>query len=100
MSYKNSKELNAIVDELPSRPKFNKSEVTVAGEVFDIYHRDILECIQALIGDPDFVGKLKLAPERHYLDGDQLNRVYSDVHTGKWWWKVQVCISISVWDVV
>lgn len=68
----------------------------MAGEVFDVYHRDILECIQALIGDPDFVDKLKLAPERHYLDGNQLNQVYSDVYTGKWWWKVQVFISISI----
>ena len=85
LSYKTSRELNAIVDQLPGRPKFKKSEVTMAGEAFDIWHRDILECIQTLIGDPEFVGKLKLAPERHYTDKDRLNRVYSDVHTGKWW---------------
>jgi len=91
LSYKTSKELNAIVDKLPGRPKFKKSEVTMAGEVFDVWHRDILECIQALIGDPEFVGQLKLAPERHYTDKDHLNWIYSDVHTGKWWWKIQVC---------
>ena len=63
----------------------------MAGEVFDIWHRDILECIQTLIGDPEFDGELKLIPERHYADKDRMNRVYSDVHTGKWWWKIQVC---------
>ena len=90
LSFKTSKELNTIVDKLPGRPKFKKSEVTVAGEVFDVWHRDILECIQTLIGDPEFAGQLKLVPERHYTDKDHLNRVYSDVHTGKWWWKIQV----------
>ena len=90
LSYKTSKQLNAIVDKLPGRPKFKKSEVTMAGEVFDVWHRDILECIQTLIGDPEFAGELKLAPEKHYTDKDHLNRVYSDVHTGKWWWKIQV----------
>ena len=63
----------------------------MAGEVYDVWHRDILECIQTLIGDPEFAQHLKLAPERHYADKDHLNRVFSDVHTGKWWWKIQVC---------
>ena len=73
-----------------------KSEVMVDGEAFDVWHRDILECIQSLIGDPEFVGKLQLAPERHYTDKDRLNRVYSDVYTGKWWWKIQVCVCVSI----
>jgi len=90
LSYTNSRELNAVIDKLPGRPEFQKSEVTLAGETFDIWHRDILQCIKSLIGDPEFVDELKLAPERHYSDKDRLNRVYSDFHTGKWWWKVQV----------
>ena len=70
-----------------------KSEITVVGEKFDIYHRDILESIKSLIGDPEFVDALKLVPERHYSDKDRLNHVYSDIHTGKWWWKIQVCMN-------
>ena len=90
LSYKNSKELNTIVDKLPTRPKFRKEEITISGQAFDVYHRDILECIQSLLGDPEFADKLKFAPEKHYTGPDRLNRVYSDVYTGKWWWKVQV----------
>jgi hypothetical protein len=94
LSYANSRELNAIIDKLPGRPEFKKSQVTLSGEIFDIWHRDILECIQSLFGDPDFSGKLKFVPERHYSDKDRLNRVYTDVHTGKWWWKLQVFKSL------
>lgn len=59
-----------------------------------MWHRDILECIKALISDPEFVDKLKLVPERHYSDMDRTDRVYSDIHTGKWWWKVQVFVNM------
>lgn len=94
LSYSNSRELNTIIDKLPGRPEFVKSEITVDGEKFDVYHRDILECIKSLIGDPEFADKLKLVPERHFSDKDHQNRVYGDIHTGKWWWKVQVCINV------
>ncbi|KAF7974189.1 hypothetical protein HWV62_13231 [Athelia sp. TMB] len=93
LSYKNSRELNQIIDrELPSRPRFVRDEVTVAGETFDFYRRDILPCIEALYGDPDFAPHLKFAPERRYADPDHTIRVYHDMETGNWWWKTQAAV--------
>ncbi|EPQ52542.1 hypothetical protein GLOTRDRAFT_79649 [Gloeophyllum trabeum ATCC 11539] len=89
LSYKDSDSLNKIVDSLPGRPKFKREEVVVAGEAFEIYHRDVLECIRALYGDPEFAADLIFAPERHYADVDKTVRMYSDMHTGKWWWATQ-----------
>jgi hypothetical protein len=90
LSYSNSRELNRIIDnKLPGRPKFQHKEIVVAGEVFDLHHRDVLECVRALFGDPEFAPHLILAPERHYADADQTNRQYHDMHTGKWWWNTQ-----------
>ncbi|KAG1865320.1 hypothetical protein F4604DRAFT_1586176 [Suillus subluteus] len=90
LSYKNSRELNDIIDkQLPGRPTFRREQIIVAGEAFDIYHRDVLECIKALYGDPDFADYLVFAPERHYTDDDETVRLYSDMHTGKWWWNTQ-----------
>ncbi|KAI9059490.1 hypothetical protein FKP32DRAFT_1614234 [Trametes sanguinea] len=73
LSYKNSKELNSIIDKkLPgSRPRF------------------VLECIAALWGNPEHVRYLCFAPQRHYVDADKTLRLYHDLHTGKWWWSVQ-----------
>jgi hypothetical protein len=90
LSYKNSRELNKIVDSLPSRPKFRRKELLVGDEVLEMYHRDVLECVRALYGDPEFAPHLIFKPERHYMDEDQTKRAYSDVHTGKWWWETQV----------
>ncbi|KAG2050313.1 hypothetical protein BDR06DRAFT_1065146 [Suillus hirtellus] len=90
LSYKNSRELNVIIDkQLPGRPTFRREQIIVAGEAFDIYYRDVLECIKALYGDPDFADYLVFAPERHYTDDDETVQLYSDMHTGKWWWNTQ-----------
>ncbi|KAJ7739261.1 hypothetical protein DFH07DRAFT_965821 [Mycena maculata] len=90
LSYKNSRELNNIIDtSLPGRPKFKRKEIIVGGEAYDVYFRDILECVKALFGDPELAAHLKVAPERHYADEDQTVRLYHDMHTGKWWWATQ-----------
>ncbi|KAJ7483092.1 hypothetical protein B0H11DRAFT_2417306 [Mycena galericulata] len=90
LSYKNSRELNNIIDtNLPGRPKFKRKEIIVGGEAYDVYFRDILECVKALFGDPEFAVHLKVAPEHHYADEDQTVRLYHDMHTGKWWWATQ-----------
>ncbi|OJT12555.1 hypothetical protein TRAPUB_10899 [Trametes pubescens] len=91
LSYRNSRELNTIIDEklASGRPKFIRREIVVAGEVFEIFYRDVIQCIRSLIGDPKFAGLLVFAPEKHYADAGHTARVYFDVHTGKWWWETQ-----------
>ncbi|TEB37737.1 hypothetical protein FA13DRAFT_1751781 [Coprinellus micaceus] len=87
LSYRSTQELNKIVDHaLPSWPQFHRSEVVVAGEEFELYLRDIIECIRALWGDPEFLPFLIFEPERHYMDQDKTLRVVHNMHTGKWWW--------------
>ncbi|KAG1786942.1 uncharacterized protein HD556DRAFT_1313146 [Suillus plorans] len=87
LSYKNARELNRIIDtQLPGRPKFRREQVVIAGEAFDIFYRDIIECIKDLFGNPDFADFLVFAPEHHYTDADETVRLFSDMHTGKWWW--------------
>ncbi|KAG0706653.1 hypothetical protein DFH29DRAFT_980304 [Suillus ampliporus] len=90
LSYKNSRELDRIINkQLPGRPKFHREQIVVAGEPFDIFYRDVIECIKALYGDPDFMEFLVFTPECHYTDDDETVRLFSDMHTGKWWWNTQ-----------
>ena len=91
LSYKTSQQLDQLVDTLPSkRPQFRRHEIAVGGEPFEIYAREIMDCLVALWGDPEFAPILVVVPERHYADEDETIRVYFDVHTGKWWWATQV----------
>ncbi|KAG1896128.1 uncharacterized protein F5891DRAFT_1193360 [Suillus fuscotomentosus] len=91
LSFKNAKELNALVDHelLSSHPKFKREQIVVAGEAFDVYYHDVIECVRSLYGDPDFAKYLAFAPEWHYSDKDKTVRLFHDMHTGKWWWDTQ-----------
>ena len=66
-----------------------------AGETHEFFCRDIIDCVKELYGRHDFVPHLKFKPEWHYADPDQTIRIYGDMHTGRWWWKIQVCVAGS-----
>ncbi|KAI0058289.1 hypothetical protein BV25DRAFT_1919489 [Artomyces pyxidatus] len=93
LSYKNSAELNKIIDQqLPPRPKWICEEVEVHGKTFEVYYRDVLECIRTLYGNPEFSKYMVYAPEKHFTDKEKTSRVYHEMHTGDWWWRVQVAL--------
>ena len=96
LSYRTPKELNNIIDnELPGRPQFKCQNLSIAGETLQFYFRDIIPCIRSLYGDPEYARDLVFAPERHYTDHQRNCRVYSEMHTGDWWWSVQVRSRLS-----
>ncbi|KZT74261.1 hypothetical protein DAEQUDRAFT_787639 [Daedalea quercina L-15889] len=47
LSYKTSQQLDQLIDQkLPSkRPHFNRYEITVAGEAFEVFARNIVQCL-------------------------------------------------------
>ncbi|KAH9017210.1 hypothetical protein EDB85DRAFT_2076133 [Lactarius pseudohatsudake] len=93
LSYRTPNELNNIIDkELPERPQFKCEDVSIAGNTFQFYYRDVLQCIRTLYGNPEFAHDLVFAPERHYTDHERTSRVYSEIHTGDWWWAVQTSL--------
>ncbi|KAL1680947.1 hypothetical protein EV122DRAFT_206846 [Schizophyllum commune] len=90
LPFRNTAELDKLIDKhLPGRPPFERHEVSVAGQIFDVYYRDILACVRALLGDVDFCPVLMFCPERHYMDETRQQRLYHDMNTGKWWWDTQ-----------
>lgn len=96
VSFRNARELNRIIDEeMPGRPRFQCEEIHLGGESFDFFYRDIIACIRTLFGDPTFAKALVFAPERHYEDAAHTKQIFSEMHTGKWWWSVQVRPSIG-----
>jgi hypothetical protein len=88
------RELNLLIDDNVHgcRPSFKTHDITVGNEIITLHARDILDCVKALYGDPEFAVFLKFKPERHYQvgAGHAKSRVYHDMHTADWWWEVQV----------
>ncbi|KAI9457386.1 hypothetical protein F5148DRAFT_1151183 [Russula earlei] len=93
LSYKNATELNKIIDkQLPLHPRFQRKEIIIAGEAYNVYFHDIIACIKVLYSDPQFTGILVFTLEQHYANPDMGIRLYHDMHTGKWWWETQKSI--------
>lgn len=92
LSFSNTDELNRIIDgKLPNGlPKFVREEVTLAGHTYEFYHRDILQCVRALYGDPELAKFMAHAPEKHFTGPDKKTRIYLEMNSGKWWWTRQV----------
>lgn len=88
-------ELNRIIDEdVPaSRPRFQRDEVIIGGEVCEVFFRDVIECIRALYSDPEFAKYMVFAPEKHFTDEEKETRMYHDMHTGRWWWGTQASLT-------
>ena len=55
LSFRNTQELNRIIDEeLPGRLKFKREEVHIGGESYNFHFREIIPSLRALFGDPKF----------------------------------------------
>ena len=95
LSYRNTHELNNIIDtQLPGRPHFHRQDVEIAGETVTMYSRNVVECIKALYGNPEFAKDMIFKPERHYDKDDGRQQHYHDLHTSEWWWQMQACQSM------
>lgn len=78
-SYKHKDSLLQKVDALPPGPEFKCTQVTVKGnkedahghalqEELEIFHRDPVECVHELIGNPAFWDALRYVPVHMYTD--------------------------------
>jgi len=60
-------------------------------EAIELWHRNPVELVEELIGNPNFRDVMKYAPERKYEDKERKVQVIDEMWTGKWWWEIQVC---------
>ena len=101
LSFYNSYSFLKKVDELPIGPEWKCNIIEVPGDLLDddgnpmseqleLWHRDPVECVKALIGNPAFKDFISYVPERVYRDDKGKVRVFNEMWTGDWWWETQV----------
>ncbi|KZS88772.1 hypothetical protein SISNIDRAFT_396786, partial [Sistotremastrum niveocremeum HHB9708] len=56
-----------------------------------VYTRDIIAVIRHLFNKPAYANCMTYGPEEHYADEACTERLYNEIHTGKWWSRTQVC---------
>ncbi|KAI0354674.1 hypothetical protein OH77DRAFT_1404497 [Trametes cingulata] len=58
-------------------------------ETLELWRHDPVECIRELLGNPAFREVMRYAPEKLYADPQGQERMYGEMWTGDWWWKLQ-----------
>ena len=59
-------------------------------EEVELWKRDPLECVIELFSNPSFRDVFALEPEQAFADQEGKSRIFDEVWTGNWWWKLQV----------
>lgn len=89
------------VDQLPTGPAWQCHVIKAEGDLLDeeglprtedleLWFRDPIECIEELLGNPNFKEYLSFTPERAYADMEGRQRIYDEMWTADWWWNMQV----------
>jgi hypothetical protein len=88
--------LQERVTALPDIPRWKFTEVkpkdvTASTERLFLFLRDPVECVKHLLADPGLSEGMTFVPQRVYTNKYQNERIYHEMWTGNWWWRMQVC---------
>lgn len=101
LSFHNTYSFLKKIDQLPTGPDWVCEIVKVSGDVeaedgetlgeeLELWHRNPMECIQELIGNPAFKDKIVFEPGQFFTDEGCTNRIIDEAWTADWWWKAHV----------
>lgn len=65
-------------------------------EILELWHRDPVECVRELLGNPAFRDSQHFVPEQHFRNRDGTNRQYDEMWTADWWWEIQVRLNMML----
>ena len=96
--FKSVRDFHKRLDQLPAKGgEWQQSYITPGPTVpqwsppmVPFSYRDSLEVLKDIVGDVRLAKDMKWAPER-LVNGDQ-ERLYSELWTGDWWLRIQVCL--------
>ncbi|KAG8769586.1 hypothetical protein FRC12_004876 [Ceratobasidium sp. 428] len=90
---RNQKEFEQEINRLPRGPTWFRETIFVRGdqsnEVLDLWKRNIIDILVYLLSDRRFIPHIWFAPEKHYDSETKENRIYGEMWSGKWWWRMQ-----------
>ncbi|KIY61062.1 hypothetical protein CYLTODRAFT_405753 [Cylindrobasidium torrendii FP15055 ss-10] len=93
LSYNNTAGLHDTMDHIPRRAgEWLTKELSfpdLPNDTFILRHRDILEAIQSLWGNPSLANKIVYRPCKIFTDRDKTHRIVNEMWTGDWWWRIQ-----------
>ncbi|KAH9913038.1 uncharacterized protein B0H18DRAFT_888940 [Fomitopsis serialis] len=93
LTFKDVRELFMRVDSIPDRASWKMSSLSFPDrpdEMHLVRYRDILEAIQALLGNPSYAKHIVYRPKRVFADRSRMKQIFTEMWMGLWWNSVQV----------
>jgi hypothetical protein len=90
LSWHSGNELYSLLERLPYglKSEWTTSQLRIQDTPYKFYHRNVLDVIRLLVGHKPFEKHMAWEPVQWWATGN-LGRLYTEMHTGKWWWRTQ-----------
>lgn len=103
-SFHDNRALLKKIDSIPTGPPWEHVVLSVEGksvdndgttvtETAELWKRDPVECVRDLLSNPAFKNQCQYKPRKAFTNRSKTERVYSEMWTGKWWWRTQVFLA-------
>ncbi|QRV89130.1 hypothetical protein RhiJN_17148 [Ceratobasidium sp. AG-Ba] len=88
--WRNVRDFFRDVDQLPHGPGWRTSHLRLpSGVIVDLYYRDAVELVKMLIQTRRFNKHMRYAPVREWASKQRCKRIYGEMWTAQWWWRIQ-----------
>ena len=64
-----------------------------------IYYRNPIDVIKSLWSNPTYADQMVFSPQKLWTSSDKTSRLYNEMWTGDWWWKIQVFILFKAYII-
>ena len=64
-----------------------------------IYYRNPIDVIKSLWSNPTYANQMVFSPQKLQTSSDKTSRLYNEMWTGDWWWKIQVFILFKAYII-
>ena len=93
--------LKRKISNLPKQDEWHTCTMTLSEDPtvqHQIYYRNPIDVIKSLWSNPTYADQMAFAPQKVWTSSDKTSRLYNEMWTGDWWWKIQVLFLIKFYS--
>ena len=101
LSYHNMETLKRKISNLPKQGEWQTCTMALSedpGVQHQIYYQNPIDVIKSLWSNPTYANQMVFAPQKVWISSDKTSRLYNEMWTGDWWWKIQVLFLIKFYS--
>ena len=94
--------LKRKISNLPKQGEWHTHTMTLSEDPtvqHQIYYRNPIDVIKSLWSNPTYADQMVFSPQKLWTSSDKTSRLYNEMWTGDWWWKIQVFILFKAYII-